>query len=637
MSHRLRRTWIRLLSAGWLSLCMGTPLAHADPPSVVARLESFQGTASFAPAGADGWFRADINRPLSNGDQLWIGAYSRAEVVAGADALRLGANTELRIAELRESITQLQLTRGVFEMRVRAPMHGRLAEIDTPNLAFQLRSPGDFRIDVDPDRDLTTVTVRAGLGTVYGPQGEQVPVRANERMRFAGAAATPVAESFDPPRDGFDAWVEGLNRREEQSVSAHYVGVGMTGYEDLDGYGAWHVDPVYGPVWVPVAVTPGWAPYHDGHWAWIAPWGWTWIDDEPWGFAPFHYGRWAYLNASWVWVPGPVVVRPVYAPALVAFVAGGGGGGRWSVSLSSGAPGIAWFPLAPGEVYRPVYAASPAYLQAINRTVIVHRDVTVVNNTTIVNNLHRTVYVNRAVPGAVTAVPAKAFVQGRSVQDSAVAFSPARGAPARVLFSPPVAPVVRSVEGRRAAVQPPQGSFADPVVATREPPPPPALHDQLAQRFTKRMGTVPGAGRPLVAAAPGRAAARGMAAERGPAAAPLRLLGHAGSTAPREPRGWPAAHAAFDPASREAVPRAPRFPGPRDWAHAQRAEAAPREPARGNSREPSHTQLGSRGQPVPRFAEHAPHEARRHVPERRNHEQLAQPKWDSSPPRGSGR
>jgi len=39
------------------------------------------------------------------------------------------------------------------------------------------------------------------------------------------------------------------------------------------------------------------------------------MDDAPWGFAPFHYGRWVYIETVWVWVPGPIVVRPVYAPA----------------------------------------------------------------------------------------------------------------------------------------------------------------------------------------------------------------------------------------------------------------------------------------------------------------------------------
>src|SRR5437016_591981 len=117
------------------------------------------------------------------------------------------------------------------------------------------------------------------------------------------------------------------------------------GVEDLDDYGDWRSSPEYGDVWFP-RVSAGWAPYREGHWAWIDPWGWTWVDDDPWGYAPFHYGRWAAFGGRWGWIPGPVAVRPVYAPALVVFVGGGGfvAGGN-----------VAWFAMGPREVYVPSY------------------------------------------------------------------------------------------------------------------------------------------------------------------------------------------------------------------------------------------------------------------------------------------
>jgi hypothetical protein len=46
----------------------------------------------------------------------------------------------------------------------------------------------------------------------------------------------------------------------------------------------------------------------------------------------------------------------VYAPALVGFV--GSGADR------------AWYPLAPGEVWRPVFDASPRYVRAANRYLV---------------------------------------------------------------------------------------------------------------------------------------------------------------------------------------------------------------------------------------------------------------------------
>ena len=143
-----------------------------------------------------------------------------------------------------------------------------------------------------------------------------------------------------PRRDDFDKWAFDRDEREDRADSANYVSREMTGYEDLDEYGDWNYVAGYGPCWRPRAIVAGWAPYRYGHWAYVGPWGWTWVEDEPWGFAPFHYGRWAFVTGGWYWVPGPVVVRPVWAPALVAFVGGGPGFhfsvGRWRGMVPAG-------------------------------------------------------------------------------------------------------------------------------------------------------------------------------------------------------------------------------------------------------------------------------------------------------------
>ena len=118
-------------------------------------------------------------------------------------------------------------------------------------------------------------------------------------------------------------------------------------------------------MWYPQVTVADWAPYRYGRWAWVEPWGWTWIDDAPWGFAPSHYGRWAQIGPRWAWVPGRFGPRPVYAPALVAFMGEAAGGGNWGVSLGGG-PGAAWFPLAPGEYWTPHYHASDRYRGRLN-------------------------------------------------------------------------------------------------------------------------------------------------------------------------------------------------------------------------------------------------------------------------------
>ncbi|MGH7065316.1 MAG: DUF6600 domain-containing protein [Stellaceae bacterium] len=178
-----------------------------------------------------------------------------------------------------------------------------------------------------------------------------------------GEARVATAENPRGSSDDFLFWVEDSdNNPPPAQQSAQYVSAAATGSEALDQYGQWQTLPDAGPVWFPSSVPDGWTPYRFGHWESIPPWGWTWIDDQPWGFAPFHYGRWINIDGHWGWVPGAVVPDPVYAPALVAFLdapddSGGG---------PDGGPDVGWFPLGPGDDYVPWYAAGPAYVERVN-------------------------------------------------------------------------------------------------------------------------------------------------------------------------------------------------------------------------------------------------------------------------------
>ncbi|MFM0300264.1 FecR protein [Paraburkholderia sediminicola] len=484
----------------------GAASQNTDPPGRVARLNYTAGAVTTEPAGATDWSYAQINRPLTTGDQLWNDQNARSELHIGSTAVRLGQSTSLDLLNLDDNSAQLKVAQGTLSARVRELAPGASYEIDTPNLALGLNGPGDYRVDVAPDGTTTTVTVRSGSATVYGDSG-QVPVAAGQQIRFAGTNLQQVADNGAPGLDGFDQWAASRDAAEDRSVSARYVSRDIPGYQDLDANGTWRSSPQYGEVWVPRATPVGWAPYHDGHWVWQAPWGWTWVDDQPWGFAPYHYGRWAQVDDDWAWVPGPVVVSepPVYAPALVAFVGGGGGGVDWGVSLAIGgavAAGVAWFPLGPGEPWHPHWGDhdhwSPGYYNRVNNTTVVNnynRNVTNVN----VTNIHNT-YINYR-PGGVTAVPATAFVHGQSTARFAQKVNPQQWRNAQINpGGPGIAPVKESFGPglRNANYRPPSGVMARPVVATRSPAVPAAYHDSLAQRFAQSGGRVPGAGEPIV-------------------------------------------------------------------------------------------------------------------------------------------
>ncbi|HEU4374869.1 MAG TPA: DUF6600 domain-containing protein [Telluria sp.] len=452
----LKRIAAATLGAIFLTASAG---ALADPPARIARLAYIDGPVSFAPAGDNTWEYAAVNRPLIAGDRLWVEAGGRDEVQVAGAALRMGGNTLVTLLNVDDHTTQLQLSQGRLNVRVRHLRPNEVFEIDTPNLALSIRLPGDYRLDVDPAGNATMVAVPRGAADVYG-DGNAYRVGGGQAYVFGGTDLRDARPARVDLVDDFDRWSSSRDRRIEQARSVRYVSPDLVGYEDLDDQGTWRTVPDYGNVWMPAHVASDWAPYRDGHWTYVQPWGWTWVDDAPWGFAVSHYGRWARFPQGWGWVPGPRAASPVYAPALVAFISFAAG------SYAQRERPVAWFPLAPREVYRPSYRASPNYITNIN-----------VTNTTFVRNQipregNRVEYANRRVGGAVTAVPASAFVHAQPVSRSAMALPMAALAGAAIAHMAPVAPERGGQHGRgNPGHQPPQAVMARQVLAKNAPPP----------------------------------------------------------------------------------------------------------------------------------------------------------------------
>ena len=455
-----------------LVLAFSSPArADDDPPGRVARLNYIQGSISFQPGGQTDWVQANPNRPLTIGDNLWADKESRGELHIGSTSIRMGSETGITFLNLDDRTVQIQLAEGTLSVHVRRLEGGDAFEIDTPNLAFTLARAGEYRFDVDPDGGATTITVREGEGDATGG-GSEYHMDTGDRATFTGTDSLTYDGGQAGGFDDFDEWTHSRDEREDSSASARYVSRDVIGYDDLDGYGQWQNVPDYGYVWFPAGVAPGWAPYRFGHWVFIAPWGWTWVEDEPWGFAPFHYGRWAVFGGAWCWVPGPVVVRPVYAPALVVFV----GGPRFGASVAfGGGGGMAWFPLGPREVYVPPYRTSARYVQNVNVT---NTRVTVVNVTNVYNNVtvnnttvNRITYMHQNNVAAVTAVSHDTFVNARPVATSTVRVNAQQIQAAQVQRNFAVAPVQKSVVGaaRTASVRPPQ-TVMERQVVVKQPP-----------------------------------------------------------------------------------------------------------------------------------------------------------------------
>lgn len=481
---------------------------EVDPPTRVIRLNLIEGAVSMEPAGIDEWAPAVVNRPFYTGDYLYADNSSRAELHSDVAAIRLGPLSNIGILNLTDTAMQIKLTQGDLEVTLHDFDQYQTFEVDTPNSAINFLRTGVYRVHVDPEGNTTWLNVRSGQAEVTGG-GQAFAVNSGAMASMAGS---DNQMSYDiqalAPADEFDQWVSARDARFAHRASARYLPPTVIGYEDLDDYGSWAPTPQYGQVWYPTTVAAGWSPYHAGHWAWVEPWGWTWVDDAPWGFAPFHYGRWVYVGARWGWAPGPMViaggygrpiVRPCYAPAMVAWF----GGAHFGVSIAVGsAPSVGWVPLGWGEVYTPSYHVSQRYFSNVNVY-----NTRVVNNVNI-TNVYKTVYVNKTVynqtfvnvraPNAVVAMPQTALATGRPVAQNAAVLRPEQVAHLQtaqaVVVAPSAVPTQHAVAptlGTAATPHPTAQAVTRPVVARNIPP-------QSAPSFTARQSYLQQhAGQPL--------------------------------------------------------------------------------------------------------------------------------------------
>lgn len=462
--------------------------AAGDPPGRVGRLAYVTGTVSFRAGGDTAWAVAVPNSPITTGDALWADNGGRVEVEIGSAEMRLNQQTELDVERLDDGALQFSMPQGSAILRLRSLATGESDEIDAPNAAVQLASVGEYRVDVTPDGATTSISVYSGSANVTAG-GSSFSIDAGQVATVQGdSTATYNLADIGSP-DDFDQWSRTRDARVDAAANeaSRYVSPYMPGTADLDADGSWSQDASYGPVWYPRDVNADWAPYREGHWVWVSRWGWTWVDDASWGWAPFHYGRWAYINNRWGWCPGRTVAPPVFAPALVAFVGGGG----FSISASfGGGGGVGWFPLAPEEVYRPPYTVSPVYLRRVNVTNV---NITNINITNV--NVTNVTYRNRTVVNAVTVVPQRAFVSGSPVGRSVVRVAQQDVARAAVIERAPVVPtrvslVGEEAAGKRAAL-PPVVLARRAVLAVHAPPPAPVSFAAQQQELAKT------AGRPL--------------------------------------------------------------------------------------------------------------------------------------------
>ncbi len=444
------------------------------PDATPPRLSYTAGSVSFWRPGGDDWAPAQLNTPLAEGDELYTARDGNLELQVGARAfVRAWGDTQLGLVNHDPSFLQLRVAAGHIVVDLRSLQTGEVVEVDTPAAAFTIAQPGYYRVDVTPERTSFT-TRRAGRATMTTDAGPAPAIAAGEAVVVEGGTVRRLVAA---DLDVWDRWNDARTDALVAPVSAQHVPVQVYGASELDRYGTWRSDATYGSVWVPAGVAPGWAPYSTGRWIWDPRFGWTWVDVAPWGWAPYHYGRWVTLGGVWAWAPGPIVVRPAYVPALVAFF------GTPTVGVHIAGPSIGWVALGWGEPVvpwwgRPHFVGRPwwgGWGGPRVTHVTVHRNVTVVNAVVVVRSDH---FGRRAVH------------QTRIARPDVRRLQPVRG---RLDVKPEPA----SFRGRDGHAQrPPDDQISRRVVSTRPPvertEPPRARDDRRDGRPDDRREARPG-------------------------------------------------------------------------------------------------------------------------------------------------
>jgi hypothetical protein len=481
------RRSVAILVAGTLGFS-GVAMAQSgpsgDPPARVGRLSYLQGTVSYHDAQADAWSPAAVNTPLVAGDSLWTEPNGHDELSISGTRVRMDGDTQMDVAALDDSQTRLQLDQGRLDIKTFALDTNQPYQIVTPRGIAALRDQGDYYVHAGTTAEPTVMGVRSGAAEFQAPNGQTVALRGGEEAQVTGdgdSIQIRKVETAPPPMPAY--WAQ----RDQQITYApvQYLGADVTGYEDLGAYGTWTNDPDYGQVWAPQAVAADWTPYSTGYWSYVGPYGWSWVDSEPWGFAPYHYGRWAHRGDHWFWVPPERHEHAVYAPALVAFV----GGAELGAALGAQHRPVGWFPLGPREPYVPPYTSDRRYYQRINADARVPEPVLndrwqrAERHEALRADEHNEQLANRRFA---TVVSADDFARSRPVQQARlhVAADKIATAPVAAVSAPPAPTMALAAQAAKPGQPQPQAQASNHPGQPPQPGQPPVAHTRFASMET---------------------------------------------------------------------------------------------------------------------------------------------------------
>jgi hypothetical protein len=281
--------------------------AFADSQVRIVRLSQVDGAMQIDRNTGQGYERAFLNLPITEGAKLKAGAEGRAEVeFEDGSTLRLTPDTvvefpQLSLRDSGASVSTVNVVQGTAYVNFTASKNDEFT-LHFGRETLGLSKASHLRIEVGDTE--ATVAIFSGEAQVEGPAGTlEIAKKQTARFDFANKDESTVAKNLE--ENPFDQWDKEQDKYHQRySASNSYSPYGY-GVSDLSYYGSFFDAPGYGRCWQPYFTGVGWDPFMNGAWYWYPGFGYTWVSGYPWGWMPYRYGSWAFLPAyGWAWQPG---------------------------------------------------------------------------------------------------------------------------------------------------------------------------------------------------------------------------------------------------------------------------------------------------------------------------------------------
>lgn len=296
-----------LLLTALLSCVLAIPVL-ADSSVRIVRLSDVQGTVTIDRGTGQGFEKAFLNMPITQGVKLKTGDDGRAEVeFEDNSVIHLVPNSELQFTDLALSDSGAKIsTMDVSKGEAYVNFTGKKDDQFTVTFAHEkttLTRAAHFRLRLDEDR--AELAVFDGDLQISGPSGD-LKLSRKETATFDLANQDQYKVAKKVEQDPFDAWDKHQAEYHQRYEASNSYGSPYSyGYSDLNYYGNYMNYPGCGMCWQPYFTGMGWNPYMDGAWMMYPGFGYSWVSAYPWGWTPYHYGSWMFLPAyGWVWQPG---------------------------------------------------------------------------------------------------------------------------------------------------------------------------------------------------------------------------------------------------------------------------------------------------------------------------------------------